>query len=663
MPVLVSLESVSLANLRNDLPAVRAAMRTKAAALYAELGAGAWVAGRSENGMGQLNVHVTPQGLDALVGSNNAVSVFPGRRWHESAAFGTLNGANQEVKRLLSLQGHADVEVVLNIDGLEVDLTRTGATAFRAASAAATSAGRRMTELLSAAGDDEIPDRISAAGRLRLDANLPGGLDPRLTMRATRQGVLRLANSPAVRSIQPVGFVDRRAMYFDTVAAQYAERDGKVDVLITLRNPYAQGALSGASIGAVKRTHLAAAAEVLADAGAVGTITQDLTRFGTVAARLTTAQLLRLRDGADPRLLSIRANKIVATSQLAVSTTTMNMPSAWNVGFRASGQHVIVLDSGVQANHPFVAPRVALEGCYGTTLLAGSVQYDSPCPQADANGDSPLGLVGSAAPPFGMQCSSQNPSACTHGTHVAGIAAGRNEPGVPPGVQGTAPDSRIIAIQVMSFDRARVAQPGMFDQDFLQVLQVAADAAAGGTPATNTHTINVSLGGALHSGPCVAPQYADMITAVQQLRSLGMPVIVAAGNNGSNTAITFPACLPGAIKVSAARNDGVGNTRSSFSNIVDPAGFPGETFWLAPGGGDGTSIQSSVINGLGFQGFSGTSMAAPHIAGLYATAKSVNPDLTVQDATDWFIANGSVSVPIVTGAQTINTRRILLPAF
>lgn len=119
----------------------------------------------------------------------------------------------------------------------------------------------------------------------------------------------------------------------------------------------------------------------------------------------------------------------------------------------------------------------------------------------------------------------------------------------------------------------------------------------------------------------------EVIVTLRNLRTPGVPVVVAAGNSGYRGAIGFPACVPNAIKVSSHANDGVGNTLSSFSNLPRPSNFAGETIWLAPGGGNGTS------------------MAAPHIAGLYAAAKAALPPGSDNDAvTNYFIGNASVSL-------------------
>jgi hypothetical protein len=335
---------------------------------------------------------------------------------------------------------------------------------------------------------------------------------------------------------------------------------------------------------------------------------------------------------------------------------------------------VVVLDTGSLAAHPFIAGRTVFEGCFGTNQVAVvnnvPVQYISVCPQPNAAGDSPLGLVGSAAPAFGGACSTKEPEACSHGTHVTGITSGRMAPAQTSGVQGVAPDSSIIAMQVFSFDQAHFVPPTVFFVDLLAALQAAAAAMVPNTPASNPYTINMSLGGSMFTGPCTAAQWQPYIAAVTQLRNAGVPVIAASGNDGFDNAISLPACLPGVIKVSSVGNDGVGNQRSFFNdkqaaNVANPTAFPGEAIWVAPGGGNNTAVISSVIGTPQYQGLQGTSMAAPQLAGLYAEAKGAAATFTVDQATAYFVGNAGVNVAMTarSGAPLgFNLMRIRLPA-
>lgn len=319
VPVMVHLENVSLERMRGNLPELQAAMRAKAARLMDELGQAAWAAGRWENGVGQIGMHVTPCGLDILAGSPNALSFFPDKRWNERAPFDGSDGSHAEIERLLALQPYIDVEVIGNIDGLSVEHQRDGTVHFRATPQAVVDAARKLRALLDSAADAEIQNRASAAAALAASTAGAGALDPRVALRINprtflrinRQGLLRLALHEAVRSIRPIGFADRRERQFDGGLIERASRDGTAEVVISVRNPYAGGLLSRASLEAGESANRAALLEILADAG-VQAPSHDFSRFGAVAARLTSGQLTRLRDSADPRLLAVVENKAVA---------------------------------------------------------------------------------------------------------------------------------------------------------------------------------------------------------------------------------------------------------------------------------------------------------------------------------------------------------------
>lgn len=171
----------------------------------------------------------------------------------------------------------------------------------------------------------------------------------------------------------------------------------------------------------------------------------------------------------------------------------------------------------------------------------------------------------------------------------------------------------------------------------------------------NPFTANLSIGGGLFSsGTC--PTLIN--TVVSNLTSRGVPVIAATGNNGNSTQISWPACASNVIKVSSVRNDATGTTKSSFANIGSQSSFTGP-FLLAPGGGDGTNVRSSSrTTTTSTMLMSGTSMAAPHAAGIYAGIKATNPSgVDVASVTAWIVSTGSI--PVTIGSETY--RRIRLP--
>ena len=580
--------------------------------------------------------------------------------WKSRTALAGNDGSHDAIDLALRIQGFVDLEVVANVDGLELDFRPDASVALNGPASAMRAGLSRLSVLLQSANDTEVTDRTAALGNIaaRL-AGSPSSTSPMVTMRVTREGLLKLADSDDLRAMRPIGFVDQRKLDFDAEAEIAASKYGQADVMIVLRDAYTGGRLSPASMDGLKRSNRSALNAILATVSP-SAIRQDFSRFGSVSARLNAGELAKLAQTKDPRLLAVVLNKPVATAQLATSGPTMNMQSAYNAGYVGNGQGVIILDTGVEATHPFYGGRVVFQACFGTTGPADGENWVTLCPGGNAsnNWDSPLGTPDAAKPP----------PFSDHGTHVAGIAAGnRTQPSV---MRGTAPGSNIYAVQVFSTQQFGSGLK-VFNDDMLAALQLAAQSLptlTGGQQ--QPYSLNMSLGGSFHLQPCTIGAFTPFINAVQQLRTAGVPVVVATGNNGYTGGINFPACIQGAIKVSSVANDGIGNTRSQFlgtdaANVVDPSAFPSETFWLAPGGGSGTQVISSVKGG-GYSGNSGTSMAAPQIAGLYASAKSAVTTWTVDQITAYFNGQASVAVPItVSGAPTpqVNWRRIQLPNF
>lgn len=176
-----------------------------------------------------------------------------------------------------------------------------------------------------------------------------------------------------------------------------------------------------------------------------------------------------------------------------------------------------------------------------------------------------------------------------HGTHVAGtIAQATNN---KYGVAGIAYEASIMPLKVLSdYGGGTVA-------DIAEAIKFAADKGA--------NVINMSLGGGGES--------QLMKDAIAYAHKKGVVIIAAAGNEGSNGA-SYPARYPYVIGVSALGSDGEKASYSNFGAGVDIS---------APGGSDAGKILQETIdpenNDVGvFMGFQGTSMAAPHVAGVAA---------------------------------------------
>ena len=688
--VVVHLAPVSLAQLSADASGVKAAMSDRVARMIAELGSAARSGGRWDNGLGQLGISVTEAGLKILQTSGNAVSFYPDRAWLERTALSNADGRLQAIEATLARQGYVDVQVTLNVDGLEFDTAQDGSLSYRSGPKSADSASRVARELLGGISNEEALGKSSAASRFEALTGQSGAeVNPEFTVRVTREGLEKLASSKEVRALRPVGFVDKRQVNLDPAAFSRAKANGTAEVIITIRDPLAGGSMSKASFEAATRSNKRTLDAVLSAAG-VKSPMKDLSVFGAVAGHLTASELSALRASGDARLLSIELNKPVARPTLATSTATAGFTNAWAAGYRGAGQNIVVMDTGVQANHRFFQganglSKVVYEACFGTTqsipVVWGGplVNFESICPQPiPGTFDSPLGLVGSAAPRLNcVPNSSPFVGACHHGTHVAGIAAGRSSPTFPAGFQGAANEANIVAVQVFSFDAARIEPPTVFGADLIAGMQAVVSAMTVGST-NNPFTVNMSFGGYASFGSgCGSPSPA-VTTAVQQLFNMGVPVVVATGNANNRTNISFPACVPQTVKVGSTVNDTVGTAVSTFTNLANPGNFGGDFFWMAPGGGSGTNITSSSNSAITVNGWaqatlplSGTSMATPHVAGLYALVKAALPGIGVNDISNWIQANASQplapisigAVPGVSAAQNVTFRRILIPQF
>jgi thermitase len=189
-----------------------------------------------------------------------------------------------------------------------------------------------------------------------------------------------------------------------------------------------------------------------------------------------------------------------------------------------------------------------------------------------------------------------------HGTHCAGIAAAVSNN--KKGIASFAPDNgfyEVSSIQVLSSNGSGT------QQTIIKGIIEAADSKA--------DVLSLSLGG--RSTDSKQRSYKK---AVDYARLKGCIVVVAAGNSNENAKFYAPANTIGVITVSAV--DEVLN-KAVFSNTISDL----EMGIAAPG----VNIYSTIPNN-GYDAWNGTSMATPYVAGLLGLMRSLNPDLTTEEA-------------------------------
>lgn len=288
------------------------------------------------------------------------------------------------------------------------------------------------------------------------------------------------------------------------------------------------------------------------------------------------------------------------------ATGGLNLPAAWDKS-TGSGIVVAVIDTGYRPHADLAANIVAGYDFITSTAISN-----------DGNGrDSDASDPGDAvqAGECGVGQPTQDQSSSWHGTHVAGTVAAVTNNGT--GVAGVAFGAKVQPLRVLG-------KCGGYTSDIADAVIWASGGSVSGVPANATpaRVINLSLGG---GGAC------DTTTqnAVNSARSRNTVVVVAAGNSNANAANYSPASCTGVITVAATNRSGGRAYYSNYGSVVEVA---------APGG----DVRSSATNGIlstlnagqtspagdSYAWYQGTSMAAPHVAGVVALMLSKNSALT-----------------------------------
>lgn len=230
---------------------------------------------------------------------------------------------------------------------------------------------------------------------------------------------------------------------------------------------------------------------------------------------------------------------------------------------RGAGITIAIIDTGVSSSHPDLAGAVI-----------GGADFTG---QGAADGQKPTGGRISS-----------------HGTMVASLAAGRGH-GSGDGVIGAAPEASILSLSIGFGDNVDS------DQQVADAVTWAVDHGA--------DVINMSFTRETLDWP------ESWDTAFLYAEREGVVMVAAAGNRGSGTAVVgAPATMPGVLTVAGLDRNGAASFDASAQGITIGVAAPSEQL-------------VGATPGNGYSLWSGSSGAAPIVAGIAALVKAAHPEL------------------------------------
>jgi len=288
------------------------------------------------------------------------------------------------------------------------------------------------------------------------------------------------------------------------------------------------------------------------------------------------------------------------------ATGGIRAPQAWDLA-TGSGVTVAVIDTGYRPHADLAANIVAGYDFITNTTTAndGDGRDSDARDPGDWNTSGECGIGGAR-------------NSSWHGTHVAGTVAAVTNNGT--GVAGVAFNSKVQPVRVLG-------KCGGYTSDIADAVVWSSGGTVSGVPAnpTPSRVLNLSLGG---SGSCGS----TMQNAVNGARSRGSVVVIAAGNSNADVANFTPANCNGVVAVAATNRSGGRASYSNYGSLITVAAPGGSTSSGSSGGVLSTLNSGTTTPGSdNYAFYQGTSMAAPHVAGVAALMISKKPSATVDE--------------------------------
>lgn len=355
------------------------------------------------------------------------------------------------------------------------------------------------------------------------------------------------------------------------------------------------------------------------------TVTQDQLLALIADDSVQSVHLVK-RERRNPGAAASVLGSVIDRAQGANALLSIDIADAWAAGHDGDGYAVAIIDGGFNVGHPMLAGRTVGAACFSNDFDPTTINQ---CPSGQT-------------PEIGVGAASKCPAGsdrCGHGTHVASLAVGND--GVNFGVARAA---NLVPIDVFSVvTDASDCSPNPAPCELTDSLAVlnALDYINENAEALSIAAVNISVGGTPRDGFCDDDPRKPVI---DMLRQKGVAVAISAGNNGVTGQITSPACISSALAVGAT-NDGT--AVAFFSNFASTLDF------MAPG----VSVRGAAGSGSGFGLRSGTSMAAPQVAGAWAVMRSAFPDGEI-DAIETALKTSGVGVTRLDSGVTVPKIRV-----